>query len=263
MAARQRKESPATDPPERGRARWLTAAYEPVSLFSLRMAHATNKGGKTLVVPTPYSVKMAVLDACFRCWGADDADQRARDVFNLIKRREVRIRPPEDAVVQQTFVKILDRARDPSLGPFRPTISYREFVFFRGELQIALAVDGLSEAQENTLRALLACINTFGKRGSFFQFQSFSENQPDQRFTQRRERLRAAVLPRYLMSQALDDFGPDLCADRNGFDRVSTYGDGSMTLDKHRILDLTAIPYRRVSASRRFTWYRHTAFPDS
>ena len=262
MAPRQRQETPATDSPERGRARWLTAVYEPVSLFSLRMTHATNKGGKTLVVPTPYSVKMAVLDACFRRWGADEADQRAREVFDLIKRREVRIRPPDDAVVQQTFVKILDRARDPSQGPYRQTISYREFVFFRGELQVALAVDGLSEAHEETLRALLACINTFGKRGSFFQFLLFKENEPDQHFTQRRDRLPAAALPYYLMSQALDDFGPDLCSDRNGFDRVSTYGDGSITLQKHRVLDLTAIPYRRVSASRRFTWYRHTALPD-
>ena len=41
-----------------------------------------------------------------------------------------------------------------------------------------------------------------------------------------------------------------------GFDRISTYGSGSMTLGKHRILDLTAIPYRRRSAGRRFTWYQ-------
>ena len=263
MAGRQLGETQATDPLDRGRARWLTAAYEPVSLFSLRMAHATNKGGKTLVVPTPYAVKMALLDACFRCWGADEADRRAREVFDLVKRREVRIRPPDDAVVQQTFVKILDRARDPSQGPFRQTISYREFVFYRGEMQVAVAVDGLSDAQEATLRTLMACINTFGKRGSFFQFRAFTESQPDQHFTQRRDGVPATELSCYLMSQALDDFGRDLCMDRNGFDRVSTYGDGAMTLGKHRVLDLTAIPYRLVSASRRFTWYRHTAVTSS
>src|ERR1700722_18200764 len=47
-------------------AEWLVAAYSPVTMFSLRMTHATSKGGKTLVVPTPYAVKMALLDVCFR-----------------------------------------------------------------------------------------------------------------------------------------------------------------------------------------------------
>jgi hypothetical protein len=57
------------------------------------------------------------------------------------------------------------------------------------------------------------------------------------------------------MVQELDDFGPPLCLADDGFDRVSTYGSGTIKLGEHRILVPTAIPYRRRSAARSFTWY--------
>ena len=67
--------------------RWLIAAYRPVTLFSLRMTHATSKGGKTLVVPTPYSIKMALLDACFRRYSSADALAWAHRVMGWVIRR--------------------------------------------------------------------------------------------------------------------------------------------------------------------------------
>src|SRR5260370_1106544 len=82
--------------------RWLIAAYWPVSLFSLRMTHATSKGGKTLVGPTPYAVKMAILDACFRAYEGTKADEGARTVFEWIKGRAVRFRPPKHCIVNNT-----------------------------------------------------------------------------------------------------------------------------------------------------------------
>ena len=109
---------------------WVIAAYRPVTLFSLRMTHATNKGGKTLVVPTPYAVKMAFLDACFRQYPPKEALDVAHRTFDFLKRRSVYVRPPKHCVVNNTFVKVLDWSREPSSGPFRNTIAYREFAFF-------------------------------------------------------------------------------------------------------------------------------------
>ena len=45
---------------------WLIAEYQPVSLFSLKNSLATSSGGKSLLVPTPYAFKMALLDAACR-----------------------------------------------------------------------------------------------------------------------------------------------------------------------------------------------------
>jgi hypothetical protein len=247
-------------PPDLGRNRWLVATYRPVSLFSLRMTHATSKGGKTLVVPTPYAVKMALLDASFRAFAPPDVMRKAKDIFDIVKWRDVRIRPPKHCVVQNTFVKILDREREGDL-PFKQTIAYREFVFFSDDendgLSIALAVGGLSQTEEADLGLLFAHINSLGKRGSFLQFQKTAswEGELPIGFTVPVEEPVWRGVNGYGMIQALDDFGEDLCLAENGFDRVSTYGKGTVKLGEHRVLIPTAIPYRRRSAARRFTWY--------
>ena len=237
---------------------WLIGAYRPVTLFSLRMTHATSKGGKTLVVPTPYSVKMALLDACFRCYSAEVALGMARKVFDCLKRREIRVRPPKHCIVNNTFVKVLDWSREPLEGPFRNTIVYREFAFFGGDdLLLAIEATGLSDADQSVLKQLFAHINGLGKRGGFWQFVGseqiegalpfgFTVPRPDATFEQ---------TARYALTQALDDFGNVLCAAADGFERVSTYGSGTVRLGEQRVLNATAVPYRRRSASRHFTWY--------
>ncbi len=254
MAKRGKPEAISIE--DRGKACWLVASYRPVSLFSLRMTHATSKGGKTLLVPTPYVIKMALLDVCFRRYDETEAPIAARAVFDVVKGREVRIRPPEQCMVQNTFVWVLDAERDGDL-PFKRTIAYREFVSHHGVMEIALGVAGLNEPEIAGLSELFLHINSFGKRGSFWQYErsdlidgelpiGFSVPLTEQRFR---------GVPSYGMVQALDDFGEELCAAKNGFDRISTYGDGRIQLGLHRILVETALPYRRVSAGRGFTWY--------
>ena len=49
--------------------KWLLASFKPVTLFSLRMSIATSSAAKTLLVPTPYAVKLALVDAAFRADG--------------------------------------------------------------------------------------------------------------------------------------------------------------------------------------------------
>jgi len=244
---------------ESPKARWLIAAYRPVTLFSLRMTHATSKGGKTLVVPTPYAVKMALLDACFRLFPSSEALGAARRVFDCIKRRQISARPPKNCVVNNTFIKVLDWSREPVDGPFKSTIVYREFAFFSGDdLLLAMDASALSEADQSLLEQLFAHINTLGKRGGLWQFTGieridgplpfgFTVARPDASFEQTRD---------YALTQALDDFGEALCTASDGFERVSTYGSGTVTLGKHRTLTATAIPYRRRTASRHFTWYQ-------
>lgn len=239
---------------------WLTAAYEPVTLFSLRMTHATSKGGKTLLVPTPYAVKMALLDVCFRYFDAAEAEAGARRVFGLIKGKAVRILPPEHCVVQNTFLKILDHNRDGDT-PFRQTIAYREFAFHSGLLTIAFGADDLTELELKLLEALFAHINTFGKRGSFWQFRETSRFDGDLplSYATPRERVTAEQILSHRVTQALDDFGAALVKAKDGFDRVSTYGIGRISLGEYRLLTLTALPYSRRSAGRGFTWYERSA----
>ena len=40
---------------------WWITNFEPVTMFSLKAAAATSTGGKSLLLPTPFSFKMALL----------------------------------------------------------------------------------------------------------------------------------------------------------------------------------------------------------
>lgn len=244
---------------------WLVAGYRPVTLFSLRMTHATSKGGKTLVVPTPYSVKMALLDACFRRFSSADAFEWARRMFDCLKRREIHMRPPKHCVVNNTFIKVLDWSRESGDGPFKNTIAYREFAFFGGdELLLALEATDLGEEDLAVLEQLLAHVNGLGKRGGFWQFVGVTRVEGDLPFgfTVPRPRAKFEQIATYALTEALDDFGERLFSDGDGFERVSTYGAGSVRLGEHRALTATAIPYRRRSASRHFTWYERVQEPS-
>src|SRR5207244_1967154 len=132
------------------------------------MTHATNKGGKTLLVPTPYSIKMALVDACFR-GDQGDSEELARKVFDLVKARQIRVAPPEHCLVHNTFIKILDHDRNEAAGPYRSTIAYREFAFYKGVMSIAADASGLEAEAVSFLSSLFHRINQFGKRGSFLQ----------------------------------------------------------------------------------------------
>ncbi|MGH2541950.1 MAG: hypothetical protein ACRDIB_04085, partial [Ardenticatenaceae bacterium] len=119
---------------------WLIADFEAVTLFSLKISSATASGGKTLLVPTPFAIKMALLDVACRTQGVSRAERRWPHVRDL----EVAIRPARQAVVTNLFQKVLRPRRKPAgpgdsdAGPFGKTIGYREYVQLEGTLGIAL-----------------------------------------------------------------------------------------------------------------------------
>jgi len=237
--------------------RWLLLTYEPVSLFSLRSTYSMSKGGKTLLLPTPYAVKMAFIDACFRFANADSGDQHAREMFDRIKGRQIRFRPPTECVVQNTFVKIRQDERDGESGFYVPTIAYRELVFFTGLLTIAINAKEWSSDEASLVANAAAHVNYFGKRGSFFQFlqSEVVDELPPMFSISGNDSVTSIPTSTYGVTQFLDDFGPDLCAAKDGFERISTYHNKDIKIGKHRMLVLTLVPYQRKEASKSFTRY--------
>jgi hypothetical protein len=233
---------------------WVLAEYRPTGIFSLKSSATTSSGAKTLLVPTMYAVKMALVDAAFRS-GKDGAE-----VFEKVKPFEVRFRPPEYAAVTHGFIKIrrereVKDARNQEAvelkrkSPFQPTVAYREFCSFKGELIVAINVG----ESVSWLEELLPVVGYLGKRGSFFQFAGFEYAEllpepftfplgsPPEEFS-----LDVVVQP-------LDDLG-----ERATFDAISTYSTVRARLGKDRVIIQTAIPYRMVSSSRGYTFYRRS-----
>jgi hypothetical protein len=220
---------------------WTIAWYAPVGLFSLKAPFATTAGAKSLLVPTPYALRMALLDAYLRSGSRVEPES----FFRLLRSAKLAVAPPEHACVSNVFTKQLRPTRDGgSEESFQKTIAFREYVFQDGLLGVAIS--GEVELSR-TLFDLLPGLDYLGKRGSFVQWRPPIEETEDldDRFVSISESP-ASFSPSAAM-QILDDCEPDL-----EFDDVSIYS-GKRT--RRRRLHIP-VRYRRVHATRNYTYYR-------
>ncbi len=252
---------------------WMIAHYLPVAPFSLKPAAATSSGGKTLLVVTPYAVKMALVDVALRSLGVG----RGSALFPVLRDLSVAIALPRDILVFKTFSKIWrpveskdsrksdetqeafeERMREKLAErmnrgqyPLYSTISFREYVSYREAFHLAIATpDGTELPQE--LSQLLMSINYFGKRGGFVQIMEpphYAQILPDN-FTD----LTPTGLSAFAVAgtlQMLDDCGKSLT-----FARANIYSGERVTLGKERIVHHVVLPYQLVQSSRSYSWYQ-------
>ena len=107
--------------------KWLIGEYTFTAPFSLKSTLATSSGGKTNILPTMFSVKMALINASYRM-GLDGEIE-----FKWIKTLKIHFKPPKSATVQNAFVKILKESRKEVLKEdpnqvFTPSVALREYV---------------------------------------------------------------------------------------------------------------------------------------
>src|SRR5205807_935660 len=79
---------------------WYVATYQQVALFSLRQSLSTSSGGKTLLVPTPFALKMALLDVAIRTLGKEQAAL----LFPYIRDLRIAVLLPEQLDEQWTVL---------------------------------------------------------------------------------------------------------------------------------------------------------------
>lgn len=229
---------------------WLIAEYQPTALFSLKPAWATSSGGKSLLVPTPYAIKMALLDAACRVMGV----AVAKEAWPWLRDLTVALRPPERITVTNLFTKILKPRRNPAeegtqhAGPMGKTIAFREYVHFDGAVGIAL---GGQLVDPVLLESLLLQVNYLGKRGGFVQLASElvqSETLPADFIVVGGEV--AQAFPVKGIIQQLDDCDASLT-----FEKADIYSGQRVKLGKERVLRHVVLPYRLARSSRGFTLY--------
>jgi hypothetical protein len=232
-----------------GPGRWLVAEFEATALFSLKMSSATSSVGKTLVIPTPYSIKMALVDAGFRA-GFDSSvcDALVRSLANV----EVRIAPAPESVITHTFVKVRQESRDSDpLRPYTSTISYRELAYLSGPCKWAFDLATADEDLWERLPGLLPYINYIGKRGSFVRFvRCFRSVRLEAEYTQVVTRTGSWSPPARAHIVPLDDFGPE--AD---LETLSSYSARRAKRDQHRRFVETIVPAGIVNTGPGFTHY--------
>lgn len=229
---------------------WLISELEAVTLFSLKMSSATSSGGKTLLIPTPYAIKMALLDAACRMMGVEKAEA----IWPVLRDLQVAIRPAEKVVVTNLFQKVLRPRRNPAgkgdqdSGPFQKTIGYREYAHYVGSMGLGL---GWSEEENrNWLSELLVSINYFGKRGSFMQMLVFPqhEEQLPPGFVEVTIEQDSFLVNGTL--QMLDDCSPSLT-----FGKANIYSGEKVKSGKDRVIRNVVLPYRLARSSKSFSLY--------
>lgn len=239
---------------------WIAARYLPVSFFSLKPAGATSSGGKTLLIPTPFAIKMALLGAAIRSFGSKEGER----LFPFLRDSALSLEPPEEILVMKSFSKIrrelkdkanpekASRAHERKEYPMGPTIAYREYVSYTGSFHLACQLSDDSPLTP-LLPELLMQINYLGKRGGFLQITEpphKSSEQPDGRFVS----LTAATPQAFEMDgtlQMLDDCGPFLT-----FAKVNIYDAARIVLHQDRVLRPIVLPYRQIRSSRSYSWYQ-------
>ena len=229
---------------------WLIAEYQPTALFSLKPAGATSSGGKSLLVPTPFAVKMALLDVACRTAGV----AVAKEAWPWLRDLTVALRLPKRVVVTNLFTRILKPRRTLAkpgaqhAGPLGKTIGFREYVYFDGPLGIAL---GETLTDPVRLEGWLLQINYLGKRGGFVQLlgpPTPVEMLPPEFIAVDGDPTRS--FPANGIIQQLDD-----CDSSLTFEKADIYSGENIRLGKERVLRHVVLPYRLVRSSKSFSFY--------
>lgn len=231
-----------------GPGRWLVLEYTPTALFSLKVSTATSAVGRSLIVPTPYCIKMAFVDAAFR---AGIADEEAANLLRSLVGVAIRISPPSAACVTHTFVKVRQEPKVPDPArPYIDTIAYREVVHHEGRWLWAFDLAAGDDALAGRLVDLAPFISYIGKRGSFIQFVGMKRcSEVGAGFTQRADGTWS--MPPKAHIAPLDDFGPDAA-----LGPLSSFSDERAVRGKHRVLADTVIPLGITNTGPGFTEYR-------
>lgn len=231
---------------------WVLATYQPTTFFSLRPSNATSSGGKTLLTPTPYAIKMGLLDAALRTGGINYGKQ----AWEWIRALSLAVHLPERALVNNVFTRILKPTRSSDKDGFDRTIGYREYVHFAGKMKLGFEIH--DDSQVGQLNRLLPHITYFGKRGGFFQFIPPAQTV---------ETLPSDFIP--LVEQAetwhiesqlqhLDD-----CDAKMSFDHADIYSGKNIRVGKERHTFLAMLPYRLRRSSRSFSDYERLIVPST
>jgi len=234
-----------------GPGRWLVAEYQPTTLFSLKTSQATSSVGVSLVIPTPYAIKMAFVDAAFRA--GLEVEQDYDRFLRSLSKLDLRIAPAAAAVTTNTFLKVRQESRDKDpLHPYGSTIAYREMVYLYGSWLWAfdLACGDILLAER--LVRLAPYVNYIGKRGSFIQYKGLHRHAVlGADFSQPLENGMSAANLGRVHVRPLDDFGPE--AD---LETLSSFTVTKPKRDRHSKFVTTIIPVGIVNSGPGFSEYR-------
>lgn len=215
----------------------FSVIYQPTNLFSLKESNSTNSGAKSLLIPSPYSIKMALFNQAITIDGKEIFEEKKSKEFSFIKDATIEFRVSGSFCVNNCFVTI-QSLRD---GTYRGKPSFREYIYLSDNIEIIFDVKG--EDAKQYLQKYLHRINYFGKRGCFFQFVGYRDNPGEPNV---KEFDPSDFSPGIL--QEYDDVSP-----KADFKNVDNHN----TANAMRCKKILVIPLIRVGSSKSYTHYKY------
>lgn len=231
----------------------FSAVFQPTTLFSLKGSNSTNSGARSLFLPSPYTIRMAILNQAITLNGVDFETGKAKNEwFKMVRDVKIDFHIKGNFCVNNCFVKILrvkedkrDKKQKEAGIEFIPgvqnTISFREYIHINEPIEIIFTVQ--NENQKAFLQTYLHKINYFGKRGCFFQFLEYKDAPNEENV----KPFGGDALSFGLM-QEYDDFNEKLT-----FEHVNNYGGKSLVKREKLIMIL---PLKHEKSSKSYTSYK-------
>ena len=216
----------------------FSAFFMPTSLFSLKDSNSTNSGAKSLFLPSPYAVKMAILNQAITAGNQLELlSVKKSKEFDYISKAKITFSIYGGFCINNSFIKIQRPKRD-GVG-YQSTVSFREFVHIPKKIELIFETE--NEEAKTFLMQYIYKINYFGKRGSFFQFLKFNESPEENNVKEfNATELSAGIIQEY------DDFPQNVT-----FEKVSNYSSKTIKRDKK----LLSIPVISCNSSKSYSSY--------
>lgn len=214
----------------------FSVIYQPTNLFSLKESNSTNSGAKSLLLPSPYCIKMALFNQAITINGKEIFEVNKSKEFDFIKDARISYYISGSFCVNNCFVTI-QSLRD---GTYRGKPTFREYIYLSDKIEIIFEVK--DEETKQYLQKYLHRINYFGKRGCFFQFVGYRDN-PSEPNVKEFDVLgfTSGILQEY------DDISP-----KAQFKNVNNFDSANAQREKKILI----IPVQNMNSSKSYTHFR-------
>jgi len=215
----------------------FSVIYQPTNLFSLKDSNSTNSGAKSLLIPSPYSIKMAIFNQAITIEGKDVFSESKSLELAHIKDTQISYKISGSFCVNNCFVTIQSYRNERKEFIGKP--SFREYIHLSDNIEIIFEVK--DDAAKKYLKKYLHRINYFGKRGCFFQFIQYRDKPSEPNV---KEFDASDFSPGIL--QEYDDISP-----KSQLKNIDNFQSGKAMRDKH----IFVLPVVSINSSKSYTHY--------
>lgn len=139
---------------------WAKLTLHFPSFFSYRIPDYSSQYALSVPLPSPSSIKLAVVATAIRATGNVAEGER---VFYAVRDADIRIIPPKQIAINSVLIRRLKKKKNPTeFETFERTFGVREYVFFSDDIILFFGCENIGK----NIDAIIKYLNMFRYIGS-------------------------------------------------------------------------------------------------